>query len=125
MDDKEHEQIMSTWREKFWKKLRDSNIPPECIYNGDQSGLFFNKMPNRMYIDKKNHRKSTKGVKAMKSKDRVSMMICTSCTGKKAPWAVVGKARKPVRFRLCQNETLPLPYKGQKNAAWFDKKVTM
>jgi hypothetical protein len=66
MDDKEHEQIKSAWREKFWKKLRDRNIPPECIYNGDQSGLFFNKMPNRMYIDK-NHRKSTKGMKAMKS----------------------------------------------------------
>jgi hypothetical protein len=63
MDDKEREQIMSAWREKLWKKLCDHNIPPECIYNGDQSGLFFNKMPNRMYIDN-NCWKSTKGVKA-------------------------------------------------------------
>jgi hypothetical protein len=66
IDDKEREQTMSAWREKFWKKLRDCNIPPECIYNDNQSGLFFNKMPNRMYIDK-NCQKSTKGVKAMKS----------------------------------------------------------
>jgi hypothetical protein len=84
MDDEEREWIMSAWRGKFWKKLRDRNIPPEWVYNGDQSGLFFNKMPNKMYIDK-NCQKSTKGVKAMKSKDQVSMMICTSCTGKKAP----------------------------------------
>jgi hypothetical protein len=60
----------------------------------------------------------------MKSKDQVSMMICTSCTSKKAPLVVVGKARKPECFQLCQNETPPLPYKGQKNA-WFDKDFTM
>jgi hypothetical protein len=88
-----------------------------------QSGLFFNKMPNRMYIDK-NCWKSTKGVKAMESKGRVSMMICTSCTGKKALLVVVGKARKPECVRLCKNETLPLPYKGQKNA-WFHEEVTV
>jgi hypothetical protein len=66
MDDEERERIMSALGEKFWKKLRDHYVPPECVY--DQSSLFFNKMPNRMYIDK-NCRKSTKGVKAMQSKD--------------------------------------------------------
>jgi hypothetical protein len=67
MGDEESERIMSAWREKFWKKLHDHNILPECIYNGDQSGLFFNKMPNRMYIDKNSWKSTTKGVKAMKS----------------------------------------------------------
>ena len=71
MNDEEREGIMADWRVMFWKKLEDRNIGPECLYNGDQSGLFYNKMPNRMYIDK-HRRKSTNGVKAMKSKDEVA-----------------------------------------------------
>jgi hypothetical protein len=123
MNDEEREGIMADWRVMFWKKLEDRNIGPECLYNGDQSGLFYNKMPNRMYIDK-HRRKSTNGVKAMKSKDRITMMVCTSCNGKKAPISVIGKANKPKCFQLCPNETPPLPYRGQSNA-WFDKSVMM
>jgi DDE superfamily endonuclease len=77
----------------------------------------------RMYIDKQ-RQKTKKGVKAMKSKDRITMMVCISCKGKKEPLALIGKAKKPKCFQLCPNETPPLPYKGQSNA-WFDKTVMM
>jgi hypothetical protein len=50
MDDEMREGIMLEWQGKFWAKLRDRNIQPECLYNADQTGLFYNKMPNRMYI---------------------------------------------------------------------------
>ena len=61
----------------------------------------------------------------MKSKDHVTMMVCSSaCKGTKAPLALIGKANKPKCFQLCPNETPPLPYKGQSNA-WFDKNIMM
>jgi hypothetical protein len=123
MDDETREGIMLEWWGKFWAKLRDRNIRPECLYNADQTGLFYNKMPNRMYIERE-RRKEFKGVKAMKSKDRITLMVCTSCNGNKVPLAVIGKAKQPTCFRLCPNGIAPLPYRAQKNA-WFDKEVTM
>ena len=44
------------------------NILFDCIYNADQIGLYYNKLPNRMYM-KKEHAKTTRGSKLMKSKD--------------------------------------------------------
>jgi hypothetical protein len=43
------------------------NIPLNRIYNADQTGIFFNKLPNRFYGDKA---AKDYGVKQMKSKDR-------------------------------------------------------
>jgi hypothetical protein len=85
----------------FWERLHDHNIPPECIYNGEQLGLFFNKVLNMMmYIDK-DHQKPTKGVKAMKSKDGVSITICTSCTGKnRFPWRSRARLSNQCAFDL-------------------------
>jgi hypothetical protein len=125
MDDETKEDIMLEWQGKFWAKLRDHNIRPECLYNADQTGLFFNnKMLNRMYIEREHH-KEFKGVKAMKSKDRITLMVFTSCNGKKVPLAVVGKANQPTCFHLSTNGVTPLPYKqGQKNV-WFNKEIMM
>jgi len=46
------------------------DVPYERLYNADQTGLFYNKMPNRIYLDKDN--KDFRGVKQMKSKERVT-----------------------------------------------------
>jgi hypothetical protein len=59
------------------------NIPFERLYNADQTGLFYKKMPNRIYLDKGNE--DFHGVKQMKSKDRVTIMVCTSAEGEKLP----------------------------------------
>jgi hypothetical protein len=111
MDDEMREGIMLEWQGKFWAKLRDRNIQPECLYNADQTGLFYNKMPNRMYIKRERH-KEFKGVKVMKSKDRITLMVCTSCNGNKVPLAVIGKAKQPTCFHLCPNGVAPLPYRA-------------
>ena len=121
MTDEARKKIMDPWLDEFWKKLDDLNIKREHLYNADQTGLFYNKMPNRMYLNS-NRRKLVKGVKQMKSKDRVTLMVCTSADGQKQPLAVIGKAMKPHCFALCDNKP-PLPYKSQKNA-WFDKNIT-
>jgi hypothetical protein len=59
------------------------NIPLERVYNADQTGLFFNKLPNRIYVDKVAN--DYHGVKQMKSKDWVTLMVATSAVGEKFP----------------------------------------
>jgi hypothetical protein len=53
---------------------------------------------------------------------RITLMVCTSATGMKAPLAVVGEPVRPTCFTLCQNKP-PIKYCNQQNA-WFDKQVT-
>jgi len=112
-------------KQEFLNSMRDNiekyNISLNRIYNADQTGLFFNKLPNRIYVDKA--AKDYRGVKQMKSKDRVTLMVATSATGEKIPLFMVGKAKSPECFRLCDGKP-PLPYYHQANA-WFDKDVTV
>jgi len=91
------------------------------VYNADQTGLFYNKLPNRIYIDK--DEQDYRGVKQMKSKDRVTLMVASSGAGKKLPLFMVGKSKKPECFRLC-GDVPPMAYIHQANA-WFDKEVTI
>ena len=65
----------------------------EWVYNADQTGLFYNKLPNQMYVSAA--RKDYRGVKQMKSKDRVTLMVATSAVGGKIPLFMVGKAKAP------------------------------
>ena len=62
------------------------------------------------------------GVKAMKDKNRITIMVCISATGQKVPLSVVGKAHRPQCWDLCDNKP-PISYTSQSNA-WFDRKVT-
>jgi hypothetical protein len=56
------------------------NIPRERIFNADQTGLFFQKLPNTMDC-KKSERNTVKGAKKMKDKNKVTIMVCTSAAG--------------------------------------------
>jgi hypothetical protein len=99
------------------------NVPFERLYNADQTGLFYNKMPNRIYLDK--DKVDVHGVKQMKSKDRVTPMVCTSVTGEKVPLLMVGTAKQPLCFIfLCPNGQALMVYTDQANA-WFTKEVTI
>ena len=52
----------------------------EEIYNADQTGLYYQKLPNQSYC-KEEERRSMRGVKQMKDKERLTIMVCTSCVG--------------------------------------------
>jgi hypothetical protein len=47
--------------------MENYDVTVDCIYNADQTGLFYNKLPNRIYIDKEEQ--DYRGIKQMKSKD--------------------------------------------------------
>jgi hypothetical protein len=82
-------------------KMEEYNVSLDCVYNADQTGLFFNKLPNCMYIncEDKNYRR----VKQMKSKDRVTLMVASSAAGAKIPLFMVGKSKQPECFRLLRS----------------------
>jgi len=122
LTEEEAEKLIAPFRKELQEKMTEYSVPAMCVYNGDQTGLFYSMLPNTLYI-KEDERKNFRGVKAMKSKERVTVMITTSAEGDKVPLTVVGKAAKPECFRNLPGKTkTPLPYTNQKSA-WFEKYV--
>jgi len=94
---------------------------PEQIYNMDETGLYFRCLPNRAYVSAGNRRRA-RGSKAMKDKDRVTLVLAVNATGShKIPVAVIGKAAVAVCFKP-PRAPCPLPYFSQKSA-WMDREV--
>jgi hypothetical protein len=54
---------------------------PDHIYNVDETGLFYRLLPRRTYTSLLESKKSVRGTKGMKAKDRLSIYICTNATG--------------------------------------------
>jgi DDE superfamily endonuclease len=117
-------QTIDEWKKKEFHPLIDQfDIPAARIYNADQTGLFFQKLPNRIYVNK-SIKDDYAGAKQMKDKNRITLMVCTAADGTKVPLSIIGKAKKPVCFRLCENQQPPMAYRNQVKA-WFDKRVTL
>ena len=94
---------------------------PELIYNWDETGLYFRLIPSATYTAPNEQRRRTRGTKAQKAKDRVTLITCTNAIGThKIPLAMIGKAAQPRCFRTSPS---PLPYNSQKNA-WNDHVLT-
>lgn len=91
------------------------------FYYADQTGLFYQKLPNCIYCNKE-HRSTVRGVKQMKDKSRIALMVCKSASGEEAPLAVIGTAKLPNCFDLA-NGSPPLPF--YQDNAWFGKNVNM
>lgn len=92
---------------------------PECIYNVDETGLFFKVLPKRTYLAPGENRKTTRGVKGMTAKDRVTAHMCTNAAGRKVPLSLIGTSKEPRCFRIRKS---PVEYFSQKNA-WSDVSV--
>ena len=62
---------------EFSKKMADKGYLPQQIFNGDETGLFWKKMPNRTYISKEEA--TLPGHKPMK--DRYTVLLCANASG--------------------------------------------
>lgn len=88
----------------------------DCIYNMDETGLFYKLLPKRSYVFREDTR-NVRGTKAMKAKDRITLIITTNASGSHIlPPTVIGSSKKPRAFNL---RKCPLPYLSQ-NKAWND-----
>ena len=114
------EEDMRKFRTELGNLMETHSIPKERVFNADQTGLFYQKLPNRMYCLEE-ERRTIRGVKLMRDKNRVTIMVCTSAGGDKVPLSLIGTAKRPQCFDLC--DIPPLHYTHQFNA-WFDRAVT-
>lgn len=97
-----------------------AQYPPDHIYNMDETGLFFKLLPRRTYVLESEGRRTVRGIKAMKAKDRITAFVCTNADGsQKVDMSIIGKAQNPRCFRMGKPH---VPYFSQKNA-WADNVV--
>ncbi|XP_042911244.1 tigger transposable element-derived protein 6 [Parasteatoda tepidariorum] len=100
-----------------WKK----NLPnltkgykPKDVFNADETGLFFNLLPDKSYVSKGD---SCHGGKM--SKLRLTVLLCCYSDGsEKVTPLVVGKSRKPRCFKNVRS--FPTNYEANKKA-WITK----
>jgi hypothetical protein len=88
---------------------------PENVYNMDETSLFFCLLPKYSLLMPDEDISTTKGKK--KSKDRVSLIMCTNAVGNhKIPCALIGKLKAPACIK---DRQWPVPYFNQAKA-WMD-----
>lgn len=98
----------------------------ELIFNMDETGLFFRCFPRSTYVTREEsdaglNRKTARGSKAMKAKDRCTIVACCNTTGSiKVPLAVISTTKKPLPFRHVRES--PIPYYNQ-SSAWLDSSI--
>ena len=62
------------------------------VYNVDETGLLYCVIPSRTYLLTTENRNNMRGTRLMRSKSRVTLMVCTNATGThKLPLDFVGK----------------------------------
>lgn len=104
--------------EQGMKQLRKDLQPYSLdrIYNMDETGLFYRLLPRKSYVFREN-RHTVRGIKGMKAKDRITLIITTNADGSHIlPYSLIGSAQNPRAFNL---RKCPLPYLTQKKA-WND-----
>lgn len=124
LSDEEANRLIVPFRNELEKLMDTHDIDTSRVYNVDQTGLYYTKLPNCMYVNKADQNNFA-GTKQMKLKERVTLMVCTAADGSKCPLAMVGKSKLPTCFNeLSRGPTKgpPMAYTSQKNA-WFHKTI--
>jgi len=97
----------------FRKLVKEKNFSLDQIFNCDETGLNFRLLPDCTLGA--GFEKTAPGRK--KSKDRVTLNICSNASGTiKMPVHLIGKAKRPRCFKKVNMELLPVKYTNQKNA---------
>ncbi|GFW93003.1 tigger transposable element-derived protein 1 [Trichonephila clavipes] len=63
--------------EELAKIIEDGDYSADQVFNADETGLYWKKLPNRTYIAK--DEKTASGHKA--SNDRVTLLLCSNASG--------------------------------------------
>ncbi|KAI9549182.1 hypothetical protein GHT06_006813 [Daphnia sinensis] len=98
----EMEPLIQTIRDKLLR-YRACNV-----FNMDETGLFYRALPTRTYVsNEEGQRKSIRGTKALRAKDRIALVLCVNATGscKVDPfWLAVPKI--PTAFVISRLQSL-------------------
>ncbi|KAK3098872.1 hypothetical protein FSP39_023876 [Pinctada imbricata] len=89
---------------------------PDDIYNADETGIYFRALPDGTLTFKTDNSGGSK-----KSKERVTVLVCTNMTGTdKRKLLVIGKSKDPRCFRGVKS--LPVTYTNSGNA-WMTAEI--
>ena len=73
--------FIKSFREGFLDK---KSIKPDCLYNSDQTGLYYQKFDNILYVNKQRKNKLC-GCKQLNDKAHKTLMVCIDTNGNKVP----------------------------------------
>ena len=97
---------------KFCDFINAGGYLPQQVFNSDETGLFWKKMPNRTYIAKKE--KFMPGHKSMKDKITILVYANASCDCKIKPMAIY-LLDNPRMYKRNKVMTSKLPIMWQSN----------
>lgn len=104
-----------SWKQKEKEKI-EKLYSPHDVYNADETGLFYQLMPDKTMAFKG---ESCKGGK--KSKQRLTVLLCSNSTGTdKLKPLVIGKYARPRCFKNVKS--LPVDYLANKKA-WMTEEI--
>ncbi|XP_054745872.1 tigger transposable element-derived protein 1-like [Anastrepha obliqua] len=112
--------------EKLRKIIEDGGYTPDQVWNVDESGLFWKKMPSRTYVAKS--QKTAGGLKV--AKDRVTLLFCSNASGERMlKPLLVNRALRPRSMKSVDFNKLPIHWTANKKAwmtsaiftEWFQK----
>ncbi|GFV12183.1 protein E(sev)2B [Trichonephila clavipes] len=82
--------------EELAKIIEDGDYSADQVFNADETGLYWKKLPNRTYIAK--DEKTASGHKA--SKDRVTLLLCSNAPGDRMlKPLLINKSRRPCALK--------------------------
>lgn len=107
------ENAAKSYPEKLLKIIEDNGYTPDQIFNADETGLFWKKMPTRTYIAKSE--KSAGGFKA--AKDRVTFLFCSNASGDRIlKPLIINRSLKPRALKGKDLKQLPVHWMANKKA---------
>lgn len=99
--------------EAFKKIIDVEGYVADQVFNADETGIFWKKMPARTYLSK--NEKTAKGFKA--AKDRVSLLLCSNASGDFITKPlVIHRALNPRAFKGMDKTKLPVYWRANKRA---------
>lgn len=113
---------------EFPPKLKDvideGGYSSEQVFNADESGLFWKRMPSRTFLS--TSEKTAPGFKA--AKDRLTLLFCANASGFMIKTLVVHKSQNPRALKGKDKNHLPVFWRSNKKAwvtadlfrDWFD-----
>lgn len=111
------------YKESFLKMVEEEGYVPHQVFNADETGLFWKKMPNRTFITQEE--KSVPGHKPMK--DRLTLLMCANASGDcKIKPMLVYHSENPRAFKKNQVVKSKLPVMWKSNTkAWVTRLLFM
>ncbi|KAL8610539.1 hypothetical protein ACOMHN_060459 [Nucella lapillus] len=104
------------WKDEEMEDIL-SSYSPNCIYNADETGIYFRALPDSTYVFAEQKR-NIRGFKT--AKERITALVCCNLAGDKEKLLVIGKSEKPRCFKNVTS--FPTLYKASRNA-WMTSAI--